>query len=602
MAVHIEGQGREIHKGTYGKDIRGPISDALWILYNHGLQATTKKLVTQEEYDALEVKEQNVAYCIYDPTEPVWKDYWISVIMLDGDADTDDIFYCKTLAEARAKLDEYYENDPDAMYRIWIGEECGVTTVPARTFQSCHNMLAFHVPGTVSVISTAAFNGSALQYVTFSDSDTQLQIYNGAFESTQLHSVAIPNRCIISSSRGSEFKSDHQLESVTIGNSLSIISSNMFYDCTILDDVHLPDNVTTIEYQGFYGSGLVTIDINNVNTIGQRAFMMCTKLKNIDLSDVHNISDYAFYYCESLERVEFNALWSSLGTHCFEHCHELETVVVHPGSQYSISGYTFADCHKLKIVVLQDESRCVSIGERAFYNCLELPEIHLPNSISSIGKYAFTNCEALATIEFPSELVTIDEGAFAQCYLLDDVILPPTITHINKRAFNLCASLQSLDFPEGLSTISEGVCYGCRALTHVSIPSSVAEIGANAFEDCRSLTEIVIPHGPTVIHEEAFTSCDDLETVTIGKDVAQIMDDPAEMRKPYAFSKNRGVFYGCYNLKKIIIYRDEDSIIDANGDVWTPKLYKTGTSTSTHDYLPEDCQIIWKGAPLPYDI
>lgn len=598
MAVHIEGQGREIHKGTYGKDIRGPISDALWILYNHGLRATTKILMTQEEYDALEVKEQNVAYCIYDPTEPVWKDYWISVIMLDGDADTDDIFYCKTIAEARAKLDEYYENDPNVMYRIWIGEECGVTTVPARTFQSCHNMLAFHVPGTVSVISTAAFNGSALQYVTFSDSDTQLQIYNGAFESTQLHSVAIPNRCIISSSRGSEFKSDYQLESVTIGNALSIISSNMFYGCTILDDVYLPDNVTTIEYQGFYGSGLVTININKVNNIGARAFMMCTKLENIDLRQVHSISQYAFSYCTALERVEFNALSSPLGAHSFERCYNLETVVIHPGSQYSISEYTFADCYKLKIVVLQDEFNCKSIGERAFYNCRELPEIHLPNSVSIIGKCAFTNCEVLESITLPSGLATIDEGAFAQCYLLDNVILPPTITHINKQAFNLCYNLQSLDFPEGLSTISEMVCNGCRSLVHVSIPSSVTEIGANAFDGCRSLPEITIPHGPTIIQKEAFFGCYDLETVTIGKNVAQIMDNPAEMLRPYGWSKNHGIFYGCYNLKKIIIYREEDSIIDANGDVWTPKLYKTGTSTSTHEYIPKDCQIIWKGGSV----
>jgi len=599
MAVHIEGQGREIHKGTYGKDIRGPISDALWILYNHGLQATTKMLMTQEEYDALEVKDQNVAYCIYDPTEPVWKDYWISVIMLDGDADTDDIFYCKTLSEARAKLDEYYENDPDAMYRIWIGEECGVVAVSERTFQSCPNMVAFHVPGTVRVISSAAFNGSALQYLTFSESDIQLQIYNGAFESTQLRSVAIPNRCVISSSRGSEFKSNYRLESITIGNSLSVISYSMFYGCTILDDVHLPDNVTTIEYQGFYGSGLITIDINKVNSIGERAFMTCSKLKNIDLSQVHYIGPYAFGYCEELERVEFDALSSSLGAHSFEACGNLETVVAHPGSQYTINDYTFAYCYKLKIVVLQDEVNCKSIGERAFYYCRELPEIQIPNAVLIIKQEAFAGCESLTTIDLPSDLGTIGDNAFALCYLLDNVVIPPFVTNIGVRAFYNCRSIKSLDFPKGLRTISNGVCEHCTSLAHVSIPSTVAEIGEEAFSGCYSLPSIIIPNGPTVIQKGAFRWCYELETVIIGKDVAQIMDDPAKMQ---SFSTELGVFHACTKLKTIIIYREEDSIMDANGDVWTPKLYKEGHAPTITDYLPEDCQIIWKGAPLPDDI
>lgn len=597
MAVHIEEQGREIHKGTYGKDIRGPISDALWILYNHGLQATTKKLVTQDEYDAIEVKEQNVAYCIYDPTEPVWKDYWISVIMLDGDADTDDIFYCKTLAEARAKLDEYYENDPDAMYRIWIGEECGVATIPERTFQGCSNMLAFHVPGTVSVIGADSFSDSLLHSVTFGQSSKSLYIYNHAFENTSLKTVDIPDRCLYAGETGggSQFRDNQLLESVKFGNSLSTISESMFSDCIKLYRVQLPDSTTTIKYEGFaHCRELAEIDINNVTSIGAYAFAVCGNLEAVVLDNVQTISTHAFDSCIKLSRVEFVHLTAPLGSYAFHNCRSLHTVVFHPGSMYSIAEGTFMYCVNLEIIVLQDDPNCISIGDKAFSFCEKLSSIEVPDSVRSIGDNAFYSCKALSHIELSPGLDTIGASAFEFCEALDDVVLPISLSDIGDRAFALCSSLQSLELPRLLHSIPTEMCSGCRSLKTVLIPSSVDKIGAGAFRGCESLKQITIPSGPTYIGDRAFMFCTALEVIVIGKDISQIMDNPTNGYLDW------GVFSVCQSLRQIIIKREQDSIVDANGNIWTPKLYHTPMTYAP--YIPENCEVLWIGEDGVYDI
>jgi len=577
MAVYIEGQGREIRKGTYGKDIRGPISDALWILYNHGLRATTKKLVTQEEYDALEVKEQNVAYCIYDPTEPVWKDYWISVIMLDGDADTDDVFYCKTLAEARAKLDEYYENDPNIMYRIWIGEECGVTEVPNRTFQTCKNILAFHVPGTITAIREYAFTGSTLRYVTYTESDIGLFIERSAFHNTKLSEVVIPNRYIHSSTRGHEYSWNEYLTNVTFGESMTRVTYNMFEYDRLLDDVVFTDSITDVESNAFYRcEGLTTVDLNNAYYLNNNAFAYCMALKDIDLSNVTHIGNETFRDCYSLERIELASI-SYLGIGSFMMCSNLKTVVFHPGNQISIPEACFDNCYALTTVVLQDEPAFKDIGARAFAECTSLPYISIPNSVQTIGTKAFESCESMTAISLSDNLITIKDHAFWGCTLLDNLVLPESLTSIEAFAFYNCQSLTSLAFPPHLTDISNYVCGHCIALESVSIPSSVASIGAAAFESCRSLKTISIPNGPTYIGGGAFNGCSSLESVTIGNAVEQIFDDPSNPR----------VFAGCRALKRININRTEGSIVDSNGNPWTPKAYTA--------YLPEDCEIRWLG-------
>ena len=55
------------------------------------------------------------------------------------------------------------------------------------------------------------------------------------------------------------------------------------------------------------------------------------------------------------------------------------------------------------------------IGEEAFFECRNIVNITLPNSITDIGKKAFLGCELLENINIPSGVTNIGEYAFACC-------------------------------------------------------------------------------------------------------------------------------------------------------------------------------------------
>lgn len=601
MAVHIEGQGREIHKGTYGKDIRGPISDALWILYNHGLLATTKKLMTQEEYDALEIKEQNVAYCIYDPTEPVWKDYWISVIMLDGDKDTDDIFYCKTLAEARAKLDEYYENDPDAVYRIWIGEECGITNIYDETFKPCKNIRSFHFPSTVNTIGYQAFYYcSNLREVSFAD-PTNLSINREAFSKTALTSIVFPDAYIgYGSIVGYEFDSCDSLSVVVFSPNMSKINRYMFYNCPSIDSITCPDHMYRIDEGAFERcTGLQTVDLNNVATVSAQAFKNCQNLSEIDVSKLTTIGQQAFMN-SGVTRIEFNGLtrYDSVGAAAFNGCKDLTTVVYYPGHQTNISDGTYQGCTSLTTIVMQEDSKFNSIGSYAFQGCTSLTELHIPDGVISIGNYCFTYCYSLVYLDVPDSIQYVGMDAFLDCRVLTNIDLP-NAREIGMGAFKNCTELLNVNIGDDVTQLSNGLFMGCSGLQTFNIPANTSTIGSQAFEGCSSITTIRYADSPirnetsSYIGANAFMGCQNLTTVEIGPDVESIWDSPNTISdrsgSPY------GVFSRCPSLNKIIVHRPEGSILDSDGNVWNPLEWVYPNSGDK--YLPENCTISWVGYP-----
>ena len=59
----------------------------------------------------------------------------------------------------------------------------------------------------------------------------------------------------------------------------------------------------------------------------------------------------------------------------------------------------------------------VSIGDSAFYYCLNLVSISIPNNTVSIGNNAFTNCANLTSFMIPNSVTSIGVSAFAFCSL-----------------------------------------------------------------------------------------------------------------------------------------------------------------------------------------
>ena len=163
-----------------------------------------------------------------------------------------------------------------------------------------------------------------------------------------------------------------------------------------------------------------------------------------------------------------------------------------------------------------------SIGEEAFYGCISLTSVTIPDSVTSIGGSAFYNCKSLTSVTIPGSVTSIDKDAFCFCRSLTSVTIPDSVTSIGRYAFSYCESLTSVTIPDSVTSIGDYAFYGCKSLTSVAIPDSVTCIGNCAFWKCSSLASVTIPDSVTSIGDGAFEDCTSLISVTIPDSVTSI--------------------------------------------------------------------------------
>jgi len=152
--------------------------------------------------------------------------------------------------------------------------------------------------------------------------------------------------------------------------------------------------------------------------------------------------------------------------------------------------------------------------------------VTIPASVTSIGFKAFENCEKLTTVSFDSgsQLTTIEGAAFYDCLKLKNIVLPDTVTAIKTSAFASCYALESINLPAGLQTLEQGAFSFCQQLTAVTIPASITTIPIGAFQGCSYLNSATLPATLTSIAANAFKDCPKLVDITIPDKVATIGD------------------------------------------------------------------------------
>ena len=156
-----------------------------------------------------------------------------------------------------------------------------------------------------------------------------------------------------------------------------------------------------------------------------------------------------------------------------------------PDSITSIGDGAFFDCINLESIELPDS--IISIGNEAFSGCTSLESINIPENILEIAKYLFEDCISLVTIELPDGVTNIEDGAFSGCTSLENINIPDSVIKIGKEVFADCISLIAINLPEGLTSIGEGSFSGCTSLENVNIPDSVKDIGENAFYNVKNV-------------------------------------------------------------------------------------------------------------------
>ncbi len=122
-----------------------------------------------------------------------------------------------------------------------------------------------------------------------------------------------------------------------------------------------------------------------------------------------------------------------------------------------------------------------SLGNYAFYNCINLTEVALPEGITEIPPSAFAGCSKLNELEIPDTVTSIGSAAFRRCSSLSHITLPEGLESIGSNAFDNCATLTEITLPVGVTTIGEQAFAGCNRLATVSLPNTLTHVGSSVF-------------------------------------------------------------------------------------------------------------------------
>ena len=161
---------------------------------------------------------------------------------------------------------------------------------------------------------------------------------------------------------------------------------------------------------------------------------------------------------------------------------------------------------------------------KTFFECKNIYEIKLPETVEVIGYQAFSNCQSLEDLIIPEGVKEIMPGAFEECCNLVQLKVPSNIKIIEMNVFKNCSKLERIYLSDGLTKIGESAFENCIRLIEINLPETLKTLDMYAFRNCRELPAIVIPKSIKVIPRGCFYSCIRLQTVILHDEVEKLDD------------------------------------------------------------------------------
>ncbi|MDE7096774.1 MAG: leucine-rich repeat domain-containing protein, partial [Muribaculaceae bacterium] len=471
-----------------------------------------------------------------------------------------------------------------------------VTSIREYAFNNCIGLTSVEIPNSVSSIKGYAFlDCSGLKDVNIADGDDTLELGSSVFENTPIENLYLGRAFKCTSSKFSElpFLYKKTMTSLTIGNSVTSISSSAFEGCSGLTSLEIGNSVISIGDNAFYGcSGLTSLEIpNSVTSIGESAFYYCSGIKEIKIVDGNTTLEFGsnvfyevpietlylgrnsgcpFKYKTSLKSITIGNSVTSIGWEAFYGCSGLKEVNIVDGDNALEFGYDVFYNAPIETLYLGRTFVCASsaLSKRPFYNKTSMKSVALGNSVTSIGEYAFYGCKSLTSIEIPNSVTVIDNEAFFGCSGLTSIEIGNSVTSIGQSAFYGCRSLISLEIPNSVTSIDNEAFCGCESLKTVNIADgeTIINFGSKVFVRATYGHDSPIESlylgrsfkcSSSVAYEQPFQGSPYMKSLTIGNSVSSIPGSAfKDCRSLTSVSIGNSVtsigesaFSGCYSLK-----------------------------------------------------
>ncbi len=308
--------------------------------------------------------------------------------------------------------------DDTALESVRLSTSCPY--LPKYMFSGCSGLKTITIPAVVNKMNDKMFtNCTSLTTVIFDDAPEMIDMgygsseeNNGLFRDCPIETLYLGRRLSYNTDQPSRspFYSIAELKNLTLGKYLKVVDKYMFSYCTGLENVYVPDNITSINMWGFRG---------------------CSALKSVRFSEnLSQIGDYGFSECASLDNVTF------------------------PANMTSTSDNSFSNCSSLRNLDLG--KNLLVIGPSAFENDSILSGVNIPETVSGLGVGAFKSCVSIPYVKIPKgDLTTVSKESFKGCKGIEWISLSENITSLGENAFEGCTGIKyvksyAMTPPEGL--------------------------------------------------------------------------------------------------------------------------------------------------------
>lgn len=249
-----------------------------------------------------------------------------------------------------------------------------------------------------------------------------------------------------------------------------------------------------------------------ITSVSQGAFYE-VPATSAELSSVKKIDKIAFY--KSKVKTVNAPDAESIGYEAFYQCTDLEEFNI-PNSVKTIGAEAFFGCSKLEFDGIP--TSITSIGKQAFDGSKLNGEVVFPDSLTSIGDYAFENCKGITKVSYGSGMTSTGSHVFSGCTGISEVNLPSTVTTIGSYAFAGCSSLTSIDLSH-VTSLGE-YCFSHAGLTTLILPAAVESVPKYAFYECRSLKDVDI-HAKS-LGDQSFYYCQAIDDFYVGEELNSV--------------------------------------------------------------------------------
>lgn len=254
-----------------------------------------------------------------------------------------------------------------------------------------------------------------------------------AFEFSDVQSIIFPNGLKKIGLRA--FDACIYLREVSFPDSLTEIGNSAFSLCRSLKRLDLPKSIKKIGSHAFSScENLLEVSLpDGLKVIEESLFECCQNIRSLVVpTSVVQIDSYAFASCEKLSSISVS-LKTKIGTNPFLGTPWLQKYLEHHGSL--IMGGTLVSVND-KLTEFKIPASVRRIGTFAFLKS-NIEKLHIPNHVKVIEAYAFSDSH-IKSIRLPQNLSRIEKHTFSNCLELEELTIPQSVTSIGSSAlYNL---------------------------------------------------------------------------------------------------------------------------------------------------------------------